>query len=65
MLNILGDLLAFVVKKWLWLGLVFSFAIVEDLRNLLFLSSLLYCPYSLPSSLSFKKHSFFFFPDNK
>ena len=33
MLNILGDLLAFVVKKWLWLGLVFSFAIVEDLRN--------------------------------
>lgn len=28
-----GDLLAFVVKKWLWLSFIFSFEIVEDLKK--------------------------------
>lgn len=32
MLNIFGDLLAFVVK-WLWLCPLFSFEIVEDLKD--------------------------------
>lgn len=32
MLNTFGDLLAFVVK-WLWLCPLFSFEILEDLKN--------------------------------